>query len=112
MISLALKNRDMLRDNYKCLIKEESIENILDKPKILKQFSIINKRIRNKDNLTSDDFYDNMLNDCIIETAIELIEKERLYGKIGNPLKCSSRTHELKYKNNENESKKFPNYIC
>ena len=42
MISLALKNRDMLRDNYKCLIKEESIENILDKPKILKQFSIIN----------------------------------------------------------------------
>ena len=41
-ISKPLKNRDMLRDNYKCLIKEESIKNILDKPKILKQFSIIN----------------------------------------------------------------------
>ena len=112
MISLALKNRDMLRDNYKCLIKEESIENILDKPKILKQFSIINKRIRNKDNLTSDDFYDNMLNDCIIDTAIELIYKERLYGNNGNPLKWSSRTYELSYKYDINEPKKFANYIC
>ena len=84
----------------------------MDKPKILKQFSVINKKIRNKDNLTSDDFYDNMLNDCIIDTAIELIYKERLYGNNGNPLKWSSRTYELSYKYDINEPKKFANYIC
>ena len=112
MISLALKNRDMLRDNFKCLVKEESIENIIDKQKILKEFSVINKKIRNKDNLTSDDFYDNMLNDCIIDTAIELIYKERLYGNNGNPLKWSSRTYELSYKYDINSPKKFANYIC
>ena len=112
MISLALKNRDMLRDNFKCLVKEESIENIIDKDKILKEFSVINKKIRNKDNLTSDDFYDNMLNDCIIDTAIELMYKERLYGSNGNPLKWSSRTYELSYKYDINEPKKFANYIC
>ena len=112
MISLALKNHDMLRDNFKCLVKEKSIEDIIDKQKILKDFSIINKKIRNKDNLVSDDFYDNMLNDCIIDTAIELIYKERLYGNNGNPLKWSSRTYELSYKYDINAPKKFANKIC
>ena len=112
MMSLALKDGDMLKDNYKCYVNEKSIEEILNKEKILKQFSIINKKIRTKDNLTSDDFYDNMLNDCIIDTAIELIYKERFYGKNGNPLKWSSRTYELAYKYDINEPKKFANYIC
>ena len=112
MISLALQNSEMLKDNYKCEVKEESIEKIIDKDKILKDFSLINKAIRNKDNVTSDNFYDNMLNSCIIDTAIELIYKERFYGKNGNPLKWSSRTHELTYKFNKNEPKKFANYIC
>ena len=112
MISLALKNRDMLRDNFKCPIKEETIEDIIDKEKILKQFSVINKKIRNKDNLVSDDFYDNMLNDCIIDTAIELIYKERKYGSNGNPLKWGSRTYELSYKYDIDAPKKFANNIC
>ena len=112
MISLALQDGEMLKENYKCDTNELSIDKIIDKEKILKKFSSINKNIRNKDNVTSDNFYDNMLNYCIIETAIELIEKERLYGKNGNPLKWSSRTHELKYKYNENEPKKFATYIC
>ena len=112
MISLALQDGDMLKENYKCDTNDLSIDKIIDKEKILKKFCSINKNIRNKDNVTSDNFYDNMLNDCIIETAVELIEKERLYGKNGNPLKWSSRTHELKYKYNENEPKKFATYIC
>ena len=112
MISLALQDGEMLRENYKCLVNEESIEKIIDKEKILAKFSPINKYIRNKDNVTSDNFYDNMLNDCIVDTAIELIYKERLYGKNGNPLKWSSRIHELSYKFSPNEPKKFAKYIC
>ena len=112
MVSLALQDTDMLKKNYKCMAKMESIEKIIDKETILKKFSAINKNIRNKDNVISDNFYDNILNECILDTAIELINKERIYGKNGIPLKWSSRTHELVYKFGENESKRFANYIC
>ena len=112
MMSLVLQDTDLLKDNYRCPVSEESIEKIIDKEKILKQFSSINKNIRNKDNVASDNFYDNMLNDCIIDTAIELIYKERLYGKNGNPFKWSTRNHELAFKFNENEPKIFAIYIC
>jgi len=112
MTSLALQDTDMMKDNYKCPVKEESIESIIDKDKLLKKFSVINKNIRNKDNVTSDNFYDNMLNDCIIDTTIELMYRERLYGKNGDPFKWSSRTHELRFKYTENDPKKFADYIC
>jgi len=112
MVSLALQDTDMLKKNYKCMSNVESIEQIIDKENILKKFSAINKKIRNKDNVISDNFYDNILNECIIDTTIELINKERIYGKNGIPLKWSSRTHELVYKFGENEAKRFANYIC
>jgi len=112
MVSLALQDTDMLKKNYKCMSNVESIEQIIDKENILKKFSVINKKIRNKDNVISDNFYDNILNECIIDTTIELINKERIYGKNGIPLKWSSRTHELVYKFGENEAKRFANYIC
>ena len=112
MVSLALQDTDMLKKNYKRMSNVESIEKIIDKENILKKFSAINKKIRNKDNVISDNFYDNILNDCIIDTAIELINKERIYGKNGIPLKWSSRTHELVYKFGKDEPKKFANYIC
>ena len=112
MVSLALQDTDMLKNNYRRMSNVESIEKIIDKENILKKFSVINKKIRNKDNVISDNFYDNILNDCIIDTAIELINKERIYGKNGKPLKWSSRTHELVYKFGQNEAKRFANYIC
>jgi len=80
--------------------------------KILKDFEPINKKIRNSDNVASDNFYDNMLNDCIVETAIEIINKERLYGKNGEPLKWSSRTHELAFKYKKDDPKKLANFVC
>ena len=112
MISLTMQDSEMLKENYKCLVKEEKIENIIDKDKILKEFSHANKIIRSKDNVVDDNFYDNILNDCIIDTAIELIYKERLYGKNGTPLKWSSRTHELKYKYSPNDGGVFATNIC
>ena len=112
MISLALQDADLLRDNYKNMNNLTSISKILDKQKILKTFEPINKKIRNNDNVTSDNFYDKMLNDCIIETAIEIINKERLYGKNGEPLEWSSRIHELAFKYKKNEPKKLADFVC
>ena len=112
MISLALQDAELLRDNYKTTKNLVSIAKILEKDNILKKFEPINKKIRSYDNVTSDNFYDKMLNDCIVETAIEIINKERLYGKNGEPLKWSSRSHELAFKYKKNEPKKLANYVC
>jgi hypothetical protein len=112
MMSLSLQDADMLRDNYKCNLMKENIRNIIDKEKILKVFEPINRHIRSQDNLTSDNFYDNMLNECLVDTAIELINKERLYGENGDPLEWSSRTHELVFKYKKNEPKKLAKFVC
>jgi hypothetical protein len=112
MISLVLQDAQMLRSNYKKLNYKETIDKIIDKKEILKKFSIINKKIRQQDNITSDNYYDNMINECILETAIELIEKERFYGESGEPLKWSSRTREISFKYGKNDAKKFADNIC
>ena len=112
MMSLSLQDADMLRNNYKCFLMKESIKNIIDKEEILKKFQPINKQIRNRDNLTSDNFYDNFLNECLVDTAIELINKERLYGENGDPLAWSTRTHELVYKYKKDDPSKLAKYVC
>ena len=112
MMSLSLQDADMLRDNYKCNLMKESIRNIIDKEKILKIFEPINRRIRSQDNLTSDNFYDSMLNECLVDTTIELINRERLYGESGDPLEWSSRTHELAFKYKKNEPKNLVKFVC
>ena len=53
-----------------------------------------------------------MLNNCIIDSLIELINKERLYGESGDPLPWSSRTHEICFKYDKNNSKKLCDYVC
>ena len=112
MVSLSLQDADMLRDNYKRLYLKKEISNIIDKEKILKDFIPINKKIREEDNIKYDNFeYDNMLNNCIIDSAIELINKERLYGESGDPLPWSSRTHEIQFKYDKNDPKKLCDYI-
>ena len=112
MISLVLQDAQMLRNNYKKMCFKENLEKILDKREILKNFSSINRKIRQEDNITSDNYYDNMLNECVLETAIELIEKERFYGDNGEPLKWSSRTREISFKYEKKDAKKFSDYIC
>ena len=81
--------------------------------KILKDFENIDKEIRNEDNITSDEYYDNILNECVIDAANELIEKERKYGKIGEPIKWSVRNREIEYKYNKdtNSKKNFKHKI-
>ena len=112
MISLVLQDAQMLRNNYRKNINKESLEKILEKKEILQKFAKFNKQIRQEDNITSDNYYDNMLNECVLETAIELIEKERYYGESGNPLKWSSRTRDIKFKYEKNDGKKFADFIC
>ena len=112
MISLVLQDAQMLRNNYRKTTYKESLEKILDKKEILKNFAKFNKQIRQEDNITTDNYYDNMLNECVLETALELIEKERYYGETGNPLKWSNRTRDIMFKYEKNDAKKFADFIC
>ena len=75
--------------------------------KILKDFEIVDKEIRSNDNIINDNYYDKILNKCIYDTTNELIEKQRKYGIIGEPLFWSIRTKDIdyKYKNKDKYSK-------
>ena len=111
IIGLELQNGKMIKDNYKQITFKEEIKDIIDKKYLLKKIENINKEIRNKDNIFDDNYYDKILNECVIDTCIELIKKERLYSKDGEPLLFSSRTKELIYKYEKKKPKKFVNNI-
>jgi hypothetical protein len=76
---------------------------------ILKDFDKIDKEVRNSnnDNTLNDNYYDKILNKCVYDTTNELIEKQRAYGIIGEPLSWSIRTKEIdfKYKKDDKYSK-------
>ena len=111
MVALELQNGEMIRDNYKRSYFKEEIKDIIDKNKILKKIEPINKEIRNNDNILDDNYYDRNMNECIIDTAIEIIKNERMYGEDGEPLPWGGRTRELIYKYEKNNPKKLVDYV-
>ena len=123
MMSLILQDTDMLRDNFKTQYGNETISDIIDKNSILSKFEPINKKIRerwkvkeNKDKSKKAEIdyleYDENLNNCLIDTTIELINYERKYGENGNPLIWSSRMREIEFKYKKNEPKKLADFVC
>ena len=76
---------------------------------IVDKFKPVAKDLRNSDNVASDGYYDNILNECLVDATNEIISKERLYGNVGEPLPWSDRTREVgfKYQNNEVSKKKM-----
>ena len=111
IIGLELQNGKMIKDNYKQISFKEDIKNIIDKKNILKKIENINKELRNKDNIFDDNYYDKILNECLIDTCIDLIKKERIYGNDGEPLPYAGRTKEIYFKYEKNKPKKFVNKI-
>ena len=111
MVALELQNGEMIRNNYKINCNKEEIKNIIDKEKILKKIEPINKEIRNKDNIFDDNYYDKMLNECIVDSAIEIIKKEKKYGEDGVPLPWGGRTRDLLFKYEKDKPKKLIDYV-
>ena len=111
MVSLALQDADMLRENYKKISFKKEISNIIDGEKLLKNFEPIYNKIKKKENLINEDLYHNNLNLCLIDTTIELLNKERFYNESGEPLPWSNRTHDIIYKYDKNNPKKLCEYI-
>ena len=97
-----------LRTDFEEIIKEE-LKYIIYRENIIKEFGIINKKIRKKYNQYNIyEYFDIILNLSVIDTTIEIINKERLYGEIGEPFYFYSiRTREIGFKYNRNEPKKL-----
>ena len=101
---LMLKDRS-LSISSKIRFCNENITNVkFVEENILNDFDKIDKEIRINDNIITDNYYDKILNKCVYDTSNELIEKQRQYGIIGEPLPWSIRTKEIdyKYKNGDN----------
>ena len=104
---LMLKDRS-LSSSSKIRFCNENITKVkFVEEKILNDFDKIDKEIRSNDNIINDNYYDKILNKCVYDTTNELIEKQRQYGIIGEPLFWSIRTKDIdyKYKNGDKYSK-------
>lgn len=126
MTSLVLENTELLKKNYRLSQINKEISDILNKQRILNAFAPINKRIRlqtskqlidKTSKLTgkpleyAEQEYDDMLNNCLIDATIELINKERKYGDAGEPLPWSNRTRDIAFKYDKSNPHKLASYI-
>ena len=91
-------NNNIIKYKSKFYNKDIIKKEFLDK-KILTDF---NNKIKNK-SLFFDKYYYHYLNQCIYDSINEIIEKERLYGNIGEPLIWSNRNRQLEYKYKDTE---------
>ena len=112
VVALELKNNELLKKNYRILEVKEELKDIISRENIIKKFEKINKKIRKKYNQKIDERFDIFLNLCVIDTAIEIINKERLYGDIGEPFSIYSlRNKVISFKYSKNEPNKIVNLV-
>lgn len=74
---MSLRDQTKLKNNYKILENLYCPKNFINKKTILENFENTNKNIREDDNIISDNYYDNILNECLIDAGNEILEKER-----------------------------------
>ena len=113
VVALEIKDNEQLKKNYRFLKVKEELGDIIKKERIIKKFEKINKKIRIKYNQNNiNENFDLFMNLNIIDTTLELINKERLYGDIGEPFAFNSiRTRTIRYKYPEKDSKKLIDFI-
>ena len=111
IVASYLQDNELLNNCYKELKVKEDLKNILNKKELLEKFSAINKKIRKKKGLEEDNHYDNLINECIIDATIEILNKERAYGEQGEPFPFSKRGKELCFKYNRNDPKPLMRHV-
>jgi hypothetical protein len=102
--AITYRDYKLLKQSHKILSDSLKDSAFINKKEILKNFEKLNKQIREENNITSDDYYDNILNECMVDAGNEILKKERKYGEVGEPLPWSTRTRAVRYKYNESKS--------
>ena len=107
--------RESIVKEYKNEIFKENIEKIFQRKIILNKFNQIINEMRNKYCLETDIIYDQILNECIFDSLIELIKKEKLFF-ILNDKRFFPYEKKYNIQNQHNiilyNKKKFADYIC
>ena len=111
IVASYLQDNELLNDCYKELKVKEDLKNIINKKEILEKFNSINKKIRKKKGLEEDNYYDNLINECIVDATIEILNKERAYGEQGEPFPFSKRAKELSFKYNKDNPKPLMKHV-
>ena len=111
IIASYLQDNELLNDCYKELRIKEDLKSIINKKEILAKFDSINKKIRKKKGLEENNYYDNLINECIIDATIEILNKERAYGEQGEPFPFSKRAKELCYKYKKDDPKPLMKHV-
>ena len=113
--ALVLEDADLLRNNYRLSQINRDISDILNKQNLLNKFAPINRAIRQQTStkavIASEQARDDMLNSCLIDATIELINKERKYGDAGEPLPWSSRMRDIEFKYDKAHPHKLATFI-
>lgn len=71
---------NIISKSYKTLDSSKLVQKnpqIFDKTKLLTSFEKTNKVLRENDNVLTDNYYDNIINECVLDAAAEIMEKER-----------------------------------
>ena len=106
---IAMKEEKYIESCKPVFENEDKIKfrDFFNKDEILTNFHKIDMKLRN--NNINEVNEDEILNEAIVDCANELLEDERLYGTVGEPLKWSIRNREnnLKFENKNNMKKKI-----
>ena len=111
IVASYLQDNELLNNSYKELKVKEDLKNIINKKEIIEKFNSINKNIRKLKGLEENNTYDNIVNECIIDATIEIINKERPYGEAGEPFPFSKREREICFKYNRNDPKPLMKHV-
>ena len=111
IIASYLQDNELLNDCYKELRIKEDLKSIINKKEILEKFDSINKKIRKKKGLEENNYYDILINECIIDATIEILNKERAYGEQGEPFPFSKKAKEICYKYKKDDPKPLMKHV-
>ena len=106
-IALLTQNNQLFSQCCRQLNVKENLVSIINKKNILEKFLPINKKIRIENNSLENLDIDTMNNGVIVDCITELINNERYYGKLGEPLPFSFRSRENAFKYKKDDPKYF-----
>ena len=112
MISLSIKDADLLKKSY--IVKEckEKIEDIINKKEILKKIKkMIKEKIKNKNIYNEIIDISILYSENILDSACELIEEERYLNKKGEPFLYSDNTRIVSFKYSKDNPFKLAEFI-
>ena len=106
-VALLTQDNQLFSESCRKLNVKENLFNIINKKNILEKFLPINKKIRIENNSLENLDIDTMNNGVIVDCITELINNERYYGKLGEPLPFSFRSRENAFKYKKDDPKYF-----